>query len=197
MTKWLYTWTILLATCAAFAKGNNTKHKHMYDITAHTPEGNVVSLEGIRKAKATVFVLLAPECPISQLCTQELNALAAKYSGQILLYGVFPGNYYTAAELLAFRDAYKISFPLLMDTGYTITDRLYGSITPQAFVISNYERVLYSGAVDNSFKELGKKSALTTMHYLADALAAIEKDMPVKTTSTKAIGCLLERQIKK
>lgn len=193
MRALLCIWLVLLAASKVLGNGKN---KHMTDVTVHTAEGKSISLKAMKNARATVFVLLSPECPISQQCTQELNALSAQY-GNVLFYGVFPGNYYTAQELVEFGKTYGIPFPLLMDTDYEITDLLHGSITPQVFVVSNYNRVLYSGAISNTYKELGKKNAVTTAHYLADALACIDLDIPIKNTSTKAIGCLVERKTQK
>jgi hypothetical protein len=141
---------------------------------------------------ATVFVLLGPECPISQQCTKAVNELAKSYTNEgIAFYGVIPGNHYTAQEVQAFKKTYHIPFVVLMDTAYALTSILHGSITPQAIVTDSHHRILYSGATDNAYRELGRKNARVTAHYLADALTAITHHLPIATPHTVPVGCLI------
>lgn len=144
---------------------------------------------------ATVFVLLGPECPISQQCTKAVNELAVTYTKMgVTFYGVIPGNHYTAQEIQAFKKTYHIPFVVLMDTAYALTSILHGSITPQATVTDSHHRILYSGAIDNAYRELGRKNARVTAHYLADALSAINHNQPISTSRTAPVGCLIATQ---
>src|SRR4051812_24867833 len=75
---------------------NGTAEKRQPKSFIKTSDNAVIPLEKIFAAKANVFVMLAPECPISQQCTKELNALYTEYSaGEIAFYGVMPGNDYS------------------------------------------------------------------------------------------------------
>lgn len=141
---------------------------------------------------ATVFVLLGPECPISQQCTKAVNELAKYYSPKgFTFYGIIPGNYYSPYEIQVFKKMYQLSYAILMDTAYELTNILHGKITPQAIITNNTFKILYNGAIDNAYLELGRKNAHTTAHYLADALTNINNNLPVAIAQTVPIGCLI------
>lgn len=147
---------------------------------------------------ATVFVLLGSECPISQQCTKAVNELAISYINKgVTFYGVIPGNHYTALEIQAFKKTYHIPFAVLMDTAYILTTIVRGSITPQAIVTDSNHMIVYSGAIDNAYRELGRKNARITAHYLADALASITHSQPIATQYTVPVGCLIATKTNK
>lgn len=163
-------------------------------IKLKTTEGRIMSMGTVRDAKAAVFVLLAPECPISQQCTGELNRLAVEYTKRgVAFYGVFPGDYYSVEEVAEFGKKYQVNFPLLVDDAYTLTNNLGGIVTPEVFVLNSRFAIVYSGAIDNAYRELGRKSARVTGHYLADALAAVVKGLDVTVPRIQPVGCLVEQ----
>jgi peroxiredoxin len=156
--------------------------------------GKTVALTETQNALATVYILLAPECPICIQSTPALNKLAEQYGHKnIRFYGMFAGTLYTQQELSKFAQRYPTTFPLLMDTAYVATDILQGNVTPQAFVTNAAGKVIYKGAIDNAWVALGRRSKHITRHYVAETLDALLNKQPVPESSTRAIGCLLER----
>jgi hypothetical protein len=66
------------------------------------------------------------------------------------------------------------------------------TITPEVVVADASGQVLYQGAIDNWFYELGRYRQFITEHYLTDALDAIAAGKPVPVTRTEAVGCLIQ-----
>ena len=84
--------------------------------------------------RATVYVFLAPTCPISQAATLELRALHQQYATTpgVAFVGVFPDTALAPADLTAFGRTYQLKFPLRADPGHRLTRRLGATITPEA-----------------------------------------------------------------
>lgn len=158
-----------------------------------TSTGGTVIIDTPSPNATNIFAFLLPECPISQQCTAALNELYGAYSGAgMAFYGVMPGKMYTASEAEAFRIKYRLRFQVLLDTGYVLTRKLEATVAPQVVVTDAGLKVLYSGAVDNSYRALGKRNAKTTLHYVQDALASIATKQPVRVASSVPVGCKIE-----
>ena len=75
--------------------------------------------------RATVYVFLAPTCPISQAVTLELRTLHQQYAAQgVAFVGVFPDSTLKPAALAEFGREYQLKFPLRADPGHQLTRRL-------------------------------------------------------------------------
>ncbi len=145
------------------------------------------------QTKATVIYFLSPECPLCQSYTLTINQLAKTYQNKgIAFVGVVPGKDYSIASILHYKRNYQLSIPLLVDPQLKLTKTLGATITPKAFVISNQQKVLYKGRIDNWAYELGKKRKVITEHNLKDALEALLHHQAIKVTQTKAVGCFIE-----
>jgi len=178
---------------------NATAQKKNYDTSSNRDQPTLTDIEGnIHKTGLStgvttmVFVWLGVECPISQQCTKSVNALAESYKNRgVAFYGVVPGKYYNAKEIRTFKKMYHINFVLLTDTAYTLTNMLGANVTPQAVVTDHNYQIRYTGAIDNSYRELGRKNARVTAQYLADALTAVSHKQPVTIPYTVPVGCLI------
>jgi peroxiredoxin len=157
--------------------------------TTESKEVNFKNSQG----ELMVFVFLSPECPISQQCTITIKTLVTVYGSHgVVFYGVVPGTMYSPEELKDFEKEYGLTFPLLADVDYKLTNALHASITPEVFVVSKDYVIEYSGAIDNAWLALGKRNAHTTAQYLSDALASLSAGEPLVVSSTRAVGCLIE-----
>jgi peroxiredoxin len=162
-------------------------------IVFKTMNGKDTLLNGITHNKASVFIFLSPECPLSQSYSLPLNEFSEKYKkNNICFYGIFPGTLYTKDEMSDFQKKYSIQFPLLVDTSYSLIHIFNASVTPEVFVTDSTGKVLYSGRIDNWAYEVSKKRALITEHNLQDALDCIVNNTPIAVTKTKAVGCFIE-----
>ena len=138
-----------------------------------------------------VVVFLSPECPLCQNYTSVLEKLAGSYRGKIALYGIIPGKSYSVAAVKKFRSDYHVTFDLLFDRHFQLCRLLKATTTPQVFLISRKNKVLYSGLIDNWAASPGVQRTIVTKHYLIDAIDASLQHLPVNPPTTKPVGCLI------
>ena len=145
------------------------------------------------KDSVSVYIFLHDACVISQNYTLMLNELAATFSSDELSFvGVFPDFSSKPDKIEAFREKYKITFPLKTDYFKTLTQKMGATITPEVVVFDHQqEEILYKGRIDNSYFRVGKRRTVTTTSELEDALRAITNGEPVAVKETPAIGCII------
>jgi hypothetical protein len=144
--------------------------------------------------RATVYVFLAPTCPISQAVMPAVRALHAQYGAAhgVAFVGVFPEAALTATDRARFGRDYQLSFPLQADAGHVLTHRLGATVTPEAVLTDAAGALLYRGRIDDSYARLGVRRTVVRHHDLADALAAVVAGKPVPVPRTEAVGCIIE-----
>ena len=143
--------------------------------------------------RATVYVFLAPTCPISQAVLPAVRALHAQYAAAgVAFVGVFPDPLVSAADRARFGRAYQLRFALQADPGHLLTRRLGATITPEAAVTDAHGALVYRGRINDSYARLGVRRTVVGQHELADALAALAADQPVVVARAPAVGCVIE-----
>jgi hypothetical protein len=149
----------------------------------------------LQSNRASTFVFLAPDCPLSQSYTPTLNTLYGQFSARSVgFYGVVSGDAFGKTEIDEFVRRYGIKFPTLADPAFHIADFLAATKTPEVFVLDPRSSVIYRGAVDNWAPALGQHREVITEHYLLDALSSFIENKPVRTKQTEAVGCFIERK---
>lgn len=156
-------------------------------------EGGAVDLLEIKKNKASAFFFLSPDCPLSQKYSLTIKNLFAEYSKDtIAFYLVFPGTLYSTEEINKFLSEYDLPFISITDKDKKLTSNLGASVTPEVFLMDAERTILYQGAIDNWFEEIGRQRQIITEHYLEDALKSFLSGNSIEATETKAIGCIIE-----
>jgi hypothetical protein len=138
----------------------------------------------------STYVFMAVECPISQKYIYRLNELNKRYPDMNII-GVFQENT-TEDELSDFKERFSVDFPLVFDKDHRWAHQFNVEITPEVFLVDRFNRVMYSGAIDNWFISLGRNRHAPSEHYLLDAFLATKQGEEVKIKKTKAVGCFLE-----
>jgi thiol-disulfide isomerase/thioredoxin len=138
-----------------------------------------------------LFIFLSPECPLCQNYTIKLNEFYSRYGGKIKIYGIIPGSAYKPAAISAFREKYKIAYPLLIDGSLRLSHYLQASATPEVILLGPGNELIYKGAIDNWYKALGKSRIRTTENYLQDAIDRTLRQEPPAIKRTTPVGCLL------
>jgi peroxiredoxin len=162
-------------------------------VSLPTVEGKNFSFSEIKKKKASVIVFLLVDCPACENYALTLNKMNEKYKvDNIAFYGVFPGKYSTANEMMNYKNRYKINFPLLVDKDKKLVKAIKAKVAPQAFLVNDSGQVLYNGRIDNWMYAVGKKRTVITHHELQDAIDATIKGTKIPVTSSTAVGCLIE-----
>lgn len=147
----------------------------------------------VNEYDATIFYFLAPECPLSQNYTKEINELNEKYKDRgVRSFAVFSGNIYSDEEMNNYVSEYDIQIEGLKDDNYFLAKHFGATITPEVFLINSSEEVIYSGKIDNWIESLGVKRQVVTKFYLLDALKNLLNNEEVLIKKTEAVGCVLE-----
>ena len=125
----------------------------------------------------------------------SIKELAHKYSPhQITVTGYFPAGLTKRGER-DFRREYHIPpfIKLVDDRKMLMTEKLDARVTPEAFILDKNQKVVYRGAIDNWFYELGRYRLTITENYLIDAIEASLQGKVPAIKRTEAIGCYIQR----
>jgi len=150
------------------------------------------------KKSPQVVIFMAVDCPITQKYMTSIKEIASQFAEkQVSVTGYFPAGLSKKQEG-EFRSEYQIPklIRLVDDKKHEWTDKLNAKVTPEVFVISN-DQVVYRGAIDNWFYELGRYRLEITDHYLIDAINASLEGRKPAVTETEALGCFIQRSEKK
>jgi hypothetical protein len=147
--------------------------------------------EACRNITVTVFFGL--DCPISQKYVPRLNELVKEYSS--FRWEFLIPTEVKKKEINTFRKEYEPGFALDVDPSMEKTMKLGVTVTPEVVVADAAGQVLYQGAIDNWFYELGRYRQFITEHHLTNALDAIAAGKPVPVTRTEPIGCLIQMPV--
>ena len=154
--------------------------------------GKIVRLKNENAAnKPELFIFLSPECPLCQNYSLVLNKIYREYGGRVRFYGIIPGKTYAAETISDFSKKYKIIFPIFIDKALTLSHYLRATTTPEVILLNNSNELLYKGAIDDWFMDIGKQRTRTTKDFLRDALAQQFSGETVALKRTKAIGCYI------
>jgi peroxiredoxin len=144
--------------------------------------------------KAVFYVFLAEGCPICEQSTPELKRLSGLFSSRgIEFRAVFPNRFTTDSSMREFTTTFGLPFALVLDTAQTLTRKLSASVTPEAVVVLPSGEVVYRGRIDNLFEGIGKRRLSANKHDAERALEAVLRGELPSPRTTKAVGCVIER----
>lgn len=189
--------TFFFAALISFScNHNSTENKAaLFSIELKLLNDSVFFLSEIKNNKASVFVFLAPDCPLSQNYTLTLNNIFSQFKNDsIIFYSIIPGKDFDKKDVNEFVSKYKINSRVLIDRDLILTRYLDATKTPEVFVITSAGNVAYKGAIDNWAVDLGQHRKVITEDYLEDALNNIKDNKEVQIKETQAVGCFIERK---
>lgn len=146
------------------------------------------------QAPFRVIIFMAVDCPITQKYMTTIKELAQKYqSQQISVVGYFPAGLSKKQEN-EFRQEYQVPYIIKFvdDKKHEFTNKYAATITPEVVLIDKNQQVIYQGAIDNWFFELGRYRPEITEHYLIDAIEASVNGLQPAIKKTDAIGCFIQ-----
>ena len=142
-------------------------------------------------ARASVFVFVRSDCPISNRYAPELRRLYERFSPErIAFWLVYPDPAETPELIRTHIEEYAYPFTPLRDPRQTLVRATGAEITPEAAVFSNGEMV-YRGRIDDLYVSFGKRRAAPTTRDLAQALKAIVDGTAIAEPRTQAVGCFI------
>lgn len=178
---------LALAVCAYSSAGAGEVTFSLSDAS-----GAVHSTQDLRRAKATVLLFVATDCPNSNTYAPALARMYRDFSARgIVFLAVYSDPDDTAAKVASHDSEYKVPYPGLLDPHQTLARQTGARSTPEAIVLSPAGEVLYRGRVDDRFVDFGKTRFQPAHQDLKEALEQVLGGQAVKNPVTKALGCAI------
>jgi len=145
-------------------------------------------------AKAVLLFFVAPDCPVANSYTPEMNRIRDAYAPRgVLVYAVQSDPTATPSDAARYAREFRYSFPMLLDSRHVLVALAGATVTPQAAVLSPDGVVLYLGRIDNRVEDFDKRRLAATENDVRDALDSVLAGKPVPHPKTKSIGCAIPR----
>jgi len=156
-------------------------------------EGNAVDPFRAGNAKATIFLFVRTDCPISNSYAPEIRRIHQKFAGDGVAFWLV---YIDPAETKATIDQHIRDFDLpgraLLDPKLAFAAECGASVTPEAAVFSRSRERTYIGRIDDRYVAFGKRKFAPSTHDLEDALTATLAGKRPPAAAGPAIGCLIK-----
>jgi Peroxiredoxin len=151
--------------------------------------GTTRTLKDLAGKNGAVIVFLSAQCPVVRGYVSRINQLAADYQAQgINFIGINSNATEDPNSVKSNVIEYGYKFPILIDKGSVVADKLGATVTPEVFYVNGNSTLLYHGAIDND--RLGKNVTETFLKAAFDASLSGKK---IQRTSVKAFGCSIAR----
>lgn len=154
------------------------------------------TLDSIRtpvpKAKATVLIFVATECPIANRYSPEIARIDAEYSPRgVRMIRVYPDGQTSKSQIVKHSSEYGLTSPAVRDPKHLWVKLVGATVTPEAVVISPESTLLYRGRIDDRNVEHGR---IVDSGFRRDLRIALDETLagkPVAVKVTPAIGCFI------
>ncbi len=152
--------------------------------------GKTYTRADVTNHKATVFLFVSAQCPISNVYAPRFNALAADYAKRdVQVFGIYANRQESLSEITQHAKISNLTFPIVKDGHAALADALGAKVTPQAVIVNSQGALCYRGRIDDN-----AVATRVISHDLTDALEAVLKDAPVAKPTTLAVGCAIRRE---
>lgn len=142
-------------------------------------------IEAIKKTKVLVF--LSRTCPCTQQNIPYLNKLVKEFP-EVEFIGLHSKKGASLQEIKEVVEIYKPDFPVIDDNNLIIANLLKANRTPQAFILSESNEVLYNGGVTDRTNPTNASKT-----YLKNALAEVIAHKEITEKETRSLGCVIIR----
>lgn len=163
----------------------------MEDFKLAETSGAAKSFNDLKGKNGAVLVFLSVQCPVVKAYDERISKLVEELSAKGINVIGINSNATESADKVKAHHAEKYKFPVLLDTGNVIADRLGANATPEIYYLNEKNVLVYHGAIDNS-----RTGENITENYLRDAVASNLSGKTVAKANTNAIGCSIKRAAK-
>ena len=160
------------------------------DFTLAATDGKDHSFNSLRGKNGTVLIFLSAQCPVVKAYVDRISELSEAYKAKGINFVGINSNNRDAESLewVTSDAAERYTFPMLIDTGNVIADKLGATVTPEVYFFDANNKLLYHGSIDND------RSGRNIEHeYLKTAFDAALGGGVIETTRTNAFGCEIKR----
>lgn len=184
---------LLVALCACFSSVAFARDfpvgTVLEDFKLADTNGKEQSFGALKGEKGTIIVFLSVQCPVVKAYDERINQIAADYQAKGINFIGINSNSTESPEAVKAHAADKYKFPVLLDAGNVIADKLGANYTPEMFFFSPDNKLVYHGAIDND-----RSGANVTTQFLRAAINENLAGKPITKSETKAFGCTIKRK---
>ncbi|PDH52209.1 MAG: alkyl hydroperoxide reductase [Bacteroidetes bacterium MED-G17] len=148
----------------------------------------------IHQKKGQVFMVMVPDCPLSQSYSTPFLRLKKKYENSLDFFLVVPAKFYQKNEIKNFINMYNIPENMLfIDKNNQLASEINATISPEFFLFDSAKNVKYQGAFDDWVEDLGSKRIVRkTNNFLSLAIDSFLNGTRIKNAYKQAEGCYIE-----
>ena len=150
--------------------------------------GKMQSFNDLKGKNGTVLVFLSAQCPVVKAYNERINQIAADYQAKGITFIGINSNHTESLEWVKSHAAENYKFPVLIDKGNVLADKLGATVTPEAYYFNGKNVLLYHGAIDND-----RSGRAVTDTYLRAAFDSSLAGKTIEKTRANAFGCSIKR----
>jgi hypothetical protein len=189
---WVGLWLLWAWGSSCLAGGTEQRSDFPAGLRLLDLDGRAVDPLGETRAKATVFIFVSVECPISNSYMPEYRRLKEEFSPK----GIAIRLVYAAADEApqAIRRHLKehgCPVEAWRDPRHDLVKATGVRVTPEAAVIMPGRGLVYHGRIDDRYVELGKARPTALKHDLREVLKDILDGNLPRPRTAPAIGCYI------
>ncbi|MEJ7860565.1 MAG: redoxin domain-containing protein [Pyrinomonadaceae bacterium] len=146
------------------------------------------SLNDLKGKNGAILVFVSAQCPVVKGYNERISKFAADFAAKGVNVIGINSNHTESLEWVKSHAAEKYKFPVLIDKGNVLADKLGANVTPEVYYLNEKNVLVYHGAIDNS-----RNGENITENFLRDAVDANLSGKPVAKTTANAFGCSIKR----
>lgn len=152
-------------------------------------DGKARGLDDLKGKNGAVIVFLSAQCPVVRGYNARINQLADEYASKgINFIGINSNSTENLAWVKSNASEVGYKFPVLIDKGNVLADKLGASVTPEAYFVDANGVLLYHGAIDND-----RSGRVVSEPFLKTAFDSALAGKPIAKTRANAFGCSIKR----
>lgn len=156
--------------------------------------GKEISLADVKSENGLLVIFSCNSCPYVKLSEARIIEVASLAKKNKI--GVIAVNSNEAQreaddsfdEMKKYAKSQGYDFSYVVDKNSQLADAFGATRTPHIFLFDK-KGLAYRGAIDDNIKDADDAKE----HFLKDAIIAVGAGKPVKTNSTKSVGCSIKR----
>jgi peroxiredoxin len=181
--------TVFVANPAAATRDEFAVGAKLENFSLTATDGKTYSFNDLKGKNGAVIVFLSAQCPVVKGYVERINQVAADYKAKGINFIGINSNSTESLEWVTSDAAqYFASFPMLIDKGNVLADKLGATVTPEAYYFDANSVLQYHGAIDND--RSGKN---IQEQYLRTAFDAALSGKKIEKTRANAFGCTIKR----
>jgi peroxiredoxin len=164
------------------------------DVKMMDVSGKEISLNDSKGENGLLVIFSCNTCPYVKLSEARIKEVAKLAKSSKIGVIVVNSNEAQRADEDSF-DAMKkyavaqgYDFSYVVDKNSVVANAFGATRTPHVFLFDK-KGLVYRGAIDDNIKDANDAKE----HYLKDAITAVATGKPIKTNSSKSVGCSIKR----